>query len=256
MSTDFAFGVEPLPLIPFEFRFFTSRMDYFASNRLPITFKWRHYHIEARIRSTTSFGSSPILEYASISAGGRIIKTLTSDTYMPSRLSSLRNPFAIFSQVSRENSKHSPAVILADDIDGMEPGECWALRGDFGQIGIQFAHAIHLSSLVVGHANVASTASALKKLVIWGLKSANTDSGLCDTSGDEDIPTPDFGPGYCGIRLLSGIHNPLTLSVYQNFTISAYDDHYFDRIIVQVLSNWGQKDFTCIYRIQVYGNSQ
>jgi len=251
MSTDFAFNVEPPPSFPFEFRVFTSRMDLFASNRHPTTFKWRHYHIEVFFgRRQLAYGpaSSPILEYASISAGGKVIEALTSETYLPSSFS---NSFAIFSRVSRENSKHSPTVALTD---GTEPGECWALRGDFGQIGIQFTRAILLSSLVVAHPNVPSTASAPKKLVLWGLKP--TDNGPCDTLGDEGIPSPDFGPGYCGIHLLSGIHNPSPSSVYQNFTISTHDNHYFDRIIVQVLANWGHKAFTCVYRIQIYGSSQ
>ena len=253
MSTDFAFNIKPPPSLPFEFRVFTSQMDFFASNRLPTMFKWRHYHIEvlfgqrqllpadSKISSATP---SPILEYASISAGGRVIKTLTSETYLPP---SLRNLFGI----SREISKHPPEVALTD---GIEPGECWPLRGDFGQIGIQFTHAIRLSSVVVGHANITSIASSPKRLVLWGLTS--TDNSLCDTSGDMGITAPNFGPGYCGIHLLSGIYNPLTSSAYQNFTISMHNNHYFDRIIVQVLENWGHKAFTCIYRIQIYGNSQ
>ena len=259
MSTDFAFNVEPPSLVPFEFCVYTSQMDFFASNRFPNTFKWRNYHIEVlferrQLTHATAFGnmstiSSPILEYASISAGGRVIDTLTSATYFPS---SLPNPFAIFSGDS-EKSKHSPAVVLTD---GMEPGECWALRGDFGQIAIQFTHAINLTSLVVGHAilPLKSMTSAPKELVLWGLKPAADDLCDTDTFGDKGIRTPDFGPGYCGIHLLSGIHNPL--SVYQNFTISTHHNHYFDRVIVQVLANWGHETFTCMYRIQIYGNPQ
>jgi hypothetical protein len=264
MSTDFVFNVEPPPSLPFEFRVFTSRMDLFADNRLPTSFKWRHYHIEAHFGrrplaqpasepqapalGTRSTAPSPVLEYASIEAGGKVINTLTSETYSPP---TVRNPFAIISRASRENLKHLPALALSD---GMELGECWAFHGDSGQIGIQFTRPIRLSSLVVGHVNVPSATSAPKKLVLWGLKS--TDNGLCDTLGDDGIRTPDFGPGYCGIHLLSGIHEPLASRVHQNFTIIAHDDHYFDRVVVQVLANWGHKTFTCIYRIQVYGHGQ
>src|SRR6267142_994185 len=263
MSTDFVFNVEPPASLPFKFRVFTSQMDFFAGSHLSTTFKWWHYHIEvhfgqcplahpvsepqASASGTWSTMPSPILKYASIFAGGRVIETLTSETYSSP---SVHNLFAIFSQLSRENSKNSPTVALSD---GMEPGECWALHGNFGQIGIQFTCPIRLSSLVVRHANV-SSASALKKLVLWGLK--YTDNGLCDMLGDEGIRAPDFGPGHCGIHLLSGIHEPLASRVHQNFTISAHDDLFFDRVIVQVVANWGHKAFTCIYRIQVYGNSQ
>jgi hypothetical protein len=117
--------------------------------------------------------------------------------------------------------------------------------------------AIRVSSLAVGHANVSSTASAPKKLVLWGLKS--TDSDICDMLGDVGTPTPEFGSGYCGIRLLSGVYDPSISTRYQNFTISPNSsarDYYFDRIVVQVLENWGHMTFTCIYRIQIYGNAQ
>jgi hypothetical protein len=191
--------------------------------------------------------------------GGRVIDTLTSESYSPP--ASLRNLFAIFPQVSGETLKHPPAVTLTD---GMEPGECWALCGDFGQIGIQFMSAIRLSSLAVGHANLSSTgwttASAPKRLALWGLKSLkSTDNGICDISGDKGIrgiPTPDFGPGYCGVHLLSSIHEPSNSRIYQNFSISTHDNHYFNRVIIQVLENWGHKAFTCIYRIHVYSHSQ
>ena len=39
-------------------------------------------------------------------------------------------------------------------------------------------------------------------------------------SDDPDVGTrtPDFGSGYCGIRLLSGIYKLSDSSLYQNFT--------------------------------------
>jgi hypothetical protein len=212
MSTiDFVFIVELPPSLPFKFCVFTSQMDLFATNHLSITFKWHHYCIEMYLgRCTLAHPASDlpasasgirsampseslVLEYASISAGGRVIQSLTSDTYSHSTWS-LHNPFAISLWGSEEKARHSPAVTL---MDGMNPGECWALHGDFGQIGIQFMGAVRLSSLVVGHANISSTASAPKKFVLWGLKS--TDNSLCDTPGDEGILTwaaPKFGPRY------------------------------------------------------------
>jgi hypothetical protein len=254
MSTDFAFDVSPPPLLPFKFRVFTSRMDIFADSRLPTSFKWMDYHIEVYFgrrphpEPLASLGPSPspILDYASISAGGRPIETLTSPTYSPHR-----KRFA-FLRVAKDTLGHSPIVALTD---GMERGRCWALRGDSGQIGIQLTQAIDVSSLVIGHANVSSTASAPKKLVLWGLKPTGSD--ICDTLGDVGTPTPDFGSGYCGIRLLSGVYDPSISTLYQNFTLSPHSDRdHYDRMIVQVLENWGHPTFTCIYRIQIYGNAQ
>jgi hypothetical protein len=229
MSTDFIFDVSPTPLLPFEFRMFTSRMDIFADGRFPTSFKWRDYHIEIYFgrhphpERNLGPSSSPVLDYASISAGGRPIETLTSATYSPHR-----KRFAFFLRGARETSDHSPIVALTD---GMEPGQCWALRGHSGQIGIQLIHAIHVSSLVVGHwhTNMLSMGSAPKKLVLWGLRP--TDSDICNTRDMMGTRTPEFGSGYCGIHLLSGIYDPSMLTLYQNFSVSPNlrdHDHYFD----------------------------
>jgi hypothetical protein len=186
--------------------------------------------------------SSAIVDYASLSAGGRTVKALTSATYSLTP----RNIYGIFSKAKVD---HSPAVALTE---GLEPGQCWAFCGDVGQLGIQLTQAIRVSSLVVGHANTSSTASAPKKLVLWGLKPSN--SSLCMVAQDVDTPSPDFGVGYCGIHLLSIIHEPSHSMLYQNFTITPVSSHSFDRVIVQILENWGHPRFTCIYRIQIYGS--
>ena len=249
MLTDFVFDVSPPPSLnlPFEFRVFTCRLDVFASDRLPITFTWGHYHVEAYIgrrprREPVSSAVVDYVDYASLSAGGRTINALTSATYSLTP----RNIYGIFSKAENE---HSPVVALTE---GLEPGQCWAFHGDVGQLGIQLAHAIRVSSLVVGHANISSTASAPKKFVLWGLKPTN--SNLCMVVQDVDTPSPDFGVGYCGIHLLSFIHEPSHTVLYQKFTISPVSSHSFDRVIVQILGNWGNPSFTCIYRLQIYGN--
>ena len=251
MSTDFVFDISPPPSLklPFEFHVFTSLLDTFSSNRLPTIFTWGHYHVKA------SFGRHPCpesesstiidyaIDYASLSAGGTTVKALTSATYSMSQ----HKLYGIFSP--KVGKDHSPAVAL---MEGLEPGQCWAFHGDARQLEIQLTHAIHVLSLVVGHANISSMASAPKKLILWGLKPTNSD--LCMVLWDIDIPSPDFGFGYCAIRLFSVIHKPSCLTLYQNFTITPVSSHYFDRLVVQILENWGHPSFTCIYHIQIYGN--
>jgi len=138
----------------------------------------------------------------------------------------------------------------------MKPGQCWVFYGDTRQLGIQLTHAIRVSHLTVGHPSKSPTTSAPKNLILWGLKPA--DSELCITSagvGDVGTPTADFGSAYCGICLLSGIYELSNSMLYQNFTTRASVDRglYFDRMIVQIVGNWGNADFTCMYRIQIYG---
>jgi Sad1 / UNC-like C-terminal len=148
---------------------------------------------------------------------------------------------------------HLPAFALTD---GIGPGQCWAFHGDSGQLGIQLAKAIRMSALTVGHTNMSSTASAPKGLVLWGLK--DIDSDVCATFGGMGPPQLDLGSGLCGVRLLSGIYNPSNSQLYQNFTVDPsipYYTKYFDNVIVQIVGNWGHPDFTCIYRVQIYGET-
>lgn len=250
LSTDFVLTVEPPPLLPFEFRIFSSRLDIFASSRLPTTFTWGRYHIEVYVGRRPRPMLTPVRDYASLSAGGRTIEALTSVAYSPPSPSHYS---ALLSWLGRRD--RSPALALTD---GMEPGQCWAFGGDAGQLGIQLTHAIRVSHLAVGYQSKSPTtsASAPKNLILWGLKPA--DSELCVTSGgvgDVGTPTADFGSGYCGIRLLSGIYELSDSTPYQNFTTSVDRCHYFDRVVVQIVGNWGNANFTCIYRIQIYGTA-
>jgi hypothetical protein len=230
-------------------------LDVFTSSRLPMTFTTTlgPYDIEVFVMRRAHPVLSPLgplLEYASQSAGGRTIDALTSATYSPP--SSGRYVFVSRKGAPRE--VQTPTLALTD---GMEPGQCWAFNGDAGQLGIQLADPIHVSHLTLGYPSISRATSAPKTLILWGLKPA--DSEVCATLGDIGTPSPDFGSKYCGIRLLSGIYKPefSMPTYYQNFTATGVSyDHYFDRMIFQVLGNWGHKDFTCIYRIWIYGRAQ
>jgi SUN domain-containing protein 1/2 len=230
-------------------------LEVFSGSRLPtiFTLRWGQYEVDVYVmrRPRPVLRLSPLLEYASLSAGGRTIEALTSTTYSPP--SSGRHIF--FSRKKTPRQRQTPGLALTD---GMEPGKCWPFDGDAGQLGIQLVHPIRISHLSVGYPNTSRVTAAPKALVLWGLKPA--DSEVCATLGDVGTRTPDFGSGYCGIRLLSGSYEPeFSMPMYyQNFTTTADDsyDRYFDRIVFQVLGNWGHADFTCIYRIWVYGRAQ
>jgi len=228
-------------------------LDIFSSPRMTrFTFTWGQYNIEVYVMRQAPPVLSPILKYASHSVGGRTIEALTSTTYSPPS----SGHYMFISRQGTPQETQTSALALTD---GMAPGQCWAFDGDAGQLGIQLTHAIHVSHLRVGNPSTSRLASAPKHLVLWGLKPA--DSEVCASLGDvgtvTPTSTPDFGSGYCGIRILSGIYEPeFSMPMYyQNFTTTADKsrNHYFDRFIFQVLGNWGMADFTCIYCIWIYG---
>ncbi|KAN0127814.1 hypothetical protein V8E53_014370, partial [Lactarius tabidus] len=127
--------------------------------------------------------------------------------------------------------------------------------GDSGQLGIWLSQAIQVHALTVGHASLSSVISAPKNIALWGLKPA--DSNFCTSLGDKGTPRPNFSSRYCGVHLISGIYEP-TQSPYQNFTVctDSLCSDYFDHMVVEVSRNWGHPTYTCIYHIQIYGQSR
>ena len=250
-STEFAFELSPQTSLPFAIRIFTSRFDVFAGSRLQSAFIWGRYHLEYRFGPDPTT-LSPILDYGSLSAGAMTIDELTSPTYSPpapKRSAIWRN---IFSHGS--GASNSPALALTG---GIEPGQCWAFQGNSGQLGIRLSQAIQAHALTVGHASLSSATSAPKNVALWGLKPA--DSDFCTSLGDESTPRPKFGSGYCGVHLLSGIYEPTQSNPYQNFTsftAPTSSSDYYDNMVVEVAGNWGNPIYTCIYRIQIYGQSR
>ena len=250
-SMDFAFELSSKPFLPFALHIFTSRFDIFADSHLPFALTWGCYNIEFHFGPPSSLSPklSPILDYGSLSAGSQIMEEWMSMTYTCPSCKGFSIWGSIFSKCSGPD--HPPALALTD---GMGPGQCWAFCGGSRQLGLWLAQAIQVSSLTVGHGNGSSMISAPKNIILWGLEPLGSD--FCTTLGDVGAPKPDFGSGYCSIRILSSIYEPSLSATYQNFTSSAYTDTcYFDSMIVQVLGNWGHPSFTCIYHVQIYGNA-
>ncbi|KAH9171250.1 hypothetical protein EDB89DRAFT_1972798 [Lactarius sanguifluus] len=246
-SADLSFEFSSPSSLPFTFRIFTHRFDIFSDSRLPASFTWGCYTAELRLGSRSTVLST--FDYASLSVGGKAIEALTSVTYSPLARKDYAALRRIFSRDRRLD--HSPAAALTD---GTDPGQCWAIHGDSGQLGIQLAKAIRVTALTVGHTNMSSTTSAPKGFVLWGLKPV--DSDFCAEFGGVGPPRLNFGSTLCGVRLLSGIYDPSNSQLYQNFTIDSSTPYYansFENVIVQIVGNWGHSGFTCIYRIQVYG---
>ena len=249
-STEFAFELSPQTSAPFAIRIFTSGFDVFAGSHLHSAFTWGRYHLEFRFGPDPT-ALSPVLDYGSLSTGAMTIDELTSPTYTPptpKRSAIWRN---IFSQGSGANNP--PALVLTG---GIAPGQCWAFQGNSGQLGIRLSQAIQAHALTVGHASLSSATSAPKKVALWGLKPA--DSDFCSSLGDESTPGPNFSSRYCGVHLISGIYKPTQSNPYQNFTVrtDSLSSDYFDHMIVEVSENWGHPTYTCIYRIQIYGQSR
>ncbi|XP_016533534.1 uncharacterized protein LOC103147092 [Poecilia formosa] len=168
-----------------------------------------------------------LADYALESGGGSILSTRCSETYQTKAalLSLFGFPLWYFSQ--------SPRTVIQPDV---HPGNCWAFRGSKGFLVIQLSMKILPTAVTMEHVSKSlapsgTLRSAPRDFSVYGLKDEHEDRGklLGNYTYDED-----------GEDL-------------QMFTISEENDEAFQIIEVQVLSNWGHPEYTCMYRFRVHG---
>lgn len=170
-----------------------------------------------------------LADHALESAGGFIVSTRCSESYnrKTALISVLGIP--IYYNINTPRS-----VIQASTL----PGECWSFKGSEGYVVISLSGAVLPTSFTLEHIP--------KELSPHGrIDSAPKDFtvlGLHDSYDYDGIPLGDFRYEEDG-------------PVIQQFAALAQPDH-FTHIELRVKSNWGHKEYTCLYRFRVHGTRQ
>ncbi|XP_060884981.1 SUN domain-containing protein 1-like [Labrus mixtus] len=168
-----------------------------------------------------------LADYALESGGGSILSTRCSQTYetKAALLSLFGVPLWYFSQ--------SPRVVIQPDV---HPGNCWAFRGFVGFLVIRLSMGVVPTAFSLEHipkalAPSGTLRSAPRDFSVYGLDDEVQERGklLGTYTYDED-----------GESL-------------QSFPVSEENEQAFQIIEVQVLSNWGHEEYTCLYRFRVHG---
>ncbi|KAM6963504.1 uncharacterized protein LKV04_019575 [Tautogolabrus adspersus] len=168
-----------------------------------------------------------LADYALESGGGSILSTRCSETYetKAALLSLFGVPLWYFSQ--------SPRVVIQPDV---HPGNCWAFRGSTGFLVIRLSMGIVPTTFSLEHipkalAPSGTLRSAPRDFSVYGLDDEGQERGklLGTYTYDED-----------GESL-------------QSYPVSEENEQAFQIIEVQVLSNWGHEEYTCLYRFRVHG---
>ncbi|GLD57812.1 SUN domain-containing protein 1-like protein [Lates japonicus] len=168
-----------------------------------------------------------LADYALESGGGSILSTRCSQTYetKAALLSLFGVPLWYFSQ--------SPRAVIQPDI---HPGNCWAFRGSTGFLVIRLSMRILPTAFSLEHipkalAPSGTLLSAPRDFSVYGLDDESQERGklLGTYTYDED-----------GESL-------------QTYPVTEENDQAFQIIEVQVLSNWGHQEYTCMYRFRVHG---
>lgn len=168
-----------------------------------------------------------LADYALESGGGSILSTRCSETYKTKAalLSLFGVPLWYFSQ--------SPRAVIQPDI---HPGNCWAFRGSTGFLVIRLSMRILPTAFTLEHIPKAlapsrTLHSAPRDFSVYGLHEESQERG----------------------KLLGTYTYDQDGDALQNFPVTEDNDEAFQIIEVQVLSNWGHEEYTCMYRFRVHG---
>ncbi|CAO3617804.1 unnamed protein product [Mucor fragilis] len=169
-------------------------------------------------------------DFALGSRGGRIIPSRTSKTYRPPPTSKLllRRALGYYPKTTK------PLAVLQPK---MEVGECWSMNSANGTVGIYLSEEICMTSVTIEHPPASvlldDIEHAPQEFKVFGVPS--------------DSPDLPDEPLFLG-QFKYDIH---TEQRAQKFLLET--DRSFRIVIIHFLSNWGNPDYTDIYRIKVGG---
>ncbi|NXI66798.1 SUN3 protein, partial [Anseranas semipalmata] len=167
-------------------------------------------------------------DYACKSSGAAIIHAKTSPSFWNT------NGKVFFHSLPMLNYVRSPEVILKPD---NHVGNCWSFPGSQGQIFIKSSLAIIPRAVTIYHGisgrryNRDSISSAPKDIAIYGLKEEEEEQGM----------------------FLGEFTFMAAQSLSQTFQVKNKHSGFINYVRLQVLSNWGNPEYTCVYRIRLHG---
>ncbi|KAA8581132.1 hypothetical protein FQN60_002713 [Etheostoma spectabile] len=115
------------------------------------------------------------------------------------------------------------------------PGQCWPFSGDQGHLSVSLSHPVSITSVTLGHITKSqspseSIASAPRTFSIYGMRTA-TEEG----------------------RYLGTLVYDQDGAAFQTFKLPNPDRGVFRYVKLQIDSNWGNTDYTCLYSFRVHG---
>lgn len=228
----------------------------------------RILQLERQLELSSRLDSVGMADYALWSAGAYVITSLTSPTYTLQSKTwtwfSLRPPLQL----------KPPELALSPEL---HLGYCWAMLGSNGTLGVALARTIMPRAITIDHVAkplLLQVHSAPRDMEVWIVpEPEDRETALVPARwNDEELMTAS------GAELLGG---PANLQHHRfrgtmfvrlaNFTYNIHGTHptqtfavpnevtglrlRTDTALFKFLNNWGNEDYTCVYRIRVHGDS-
>ncbi|KAF9187767.1 hypothetical protein BGZ51_001051 [Haplosporangium sp. Z 767] len=221
-------------------------------------------------------------DYALHSAGGRIIPKLTSPSYNHNMRPTWFGRWV--GQYLVRNPRQSNPVSKVIE-PGLGAGECWAMGGQEGQVGIRLARKIIVTEVTVEHADPSvafDAGTAPREIEIWSLRD-DKDVPEKDEEEEEEKEAEQQKETSASTDQANGWWRsgaPWPKSVFlttieydANTSTASMDQQATSRpklrqtfsvplskqttpsvgVAVRIKSNWGHPNHTCLYRIRVHG---
>ncbi|CAB1428003.1 unnamed protein product [Pleuronectes platessa] len=196
--------------------------------------KWLSYHIKEQDvfmlddkRSGRSIGDE-MADFALEVQGARVITSRCSETYRGSR------EFLTLFGYTMLTVDVSPRTVI-QGLAPLLPGRCWSFPGAQGTYAITLSHPVKITHVTVDHVSRYNSPSG----------SINSAPRAFELYGMTDISEK---------RTLLGTftYNKGGEST-QTFQLLNPTDDIYRGVEMHVLSNWGQAEYTCLYRLRVHG---
>ncbi|KFZ65579.1 SUN domain-containing protein 3, partial [Antrostomus carolinensis] len=170
----------------------------------------------------------PMPDYALKSSGAAVDPSRTSPSFRTSKGKVFLFSLPLLDYV------RSPEVILEPE---NHPGNCWPFPGSQGHVFIILSVPVIPKAVTMDHVSGItyhgdSTSTAPKDFAVYGLEKADEEQGT-----------------FLGQFTFLAALNPR-----QTFQLKNEHSGFVKYIRLQVLSNWGHPDYTCLYRFRVHGD--
>ncbi|XP_037320610.2 SUN domain-containing protein 3-like [Pungitius pungitius] len=182
-----------------------------------------------QLMSRLSPVADTMANFAHESQGARVLHRLSSDTFRTTIQDKMMDQLLSWVTASTDHQR------IIQDHSRSPPGACWCFAGAKGHAVVSLSHPVEVTHVTIGHITQRQSLtgeinSAPREFSVYGLVHDN----------DE------------GIHLGSFAYNKDGLSS-QTFELPVAVKDVFSHVKLEIKTNWGDDDQTCLYNFRVHG---